>query len=109
MNDWIIPSILGILLIFIGIANMNGNISSLHSYHRHRVSEKDRLPFGKKVGLGTLIIGLSLIASVLLKAAGRSTGTAELNTAGDVIMIAGLVIGLGLNFYAMIKYNKGIF
>lgn len=109
MNDWIIPSILGILLIFIGIANMNGNIASLHSYHRHRVSEKDRIPFGKKVGLGTFIIGLSLITSVLLKAAGHSTGTAELNTAGDAIMIAGLVIGLGLSFYAMIKYNKGIF
>ncbi len=109
MDNWIIPSLLGIILIFIGIANMKGNISSLHKYHMHRVSEEDRLHFGKRVGLGTIIIGAAVITSALLKAAGRSTGMAGFDTAGDAVIIAGLVIGLGLSFYAMIRYNKGIF
>ena len=109
MNNLIIPLVIGIVLVFIGIANMNGNISSLHSYHRHRVSEKDRIPFGKKIGLGTIIIGLAVIVSVILKLAADSTDNPGFNTAGDVIIAAGLIVGLGLNFYAMIKYNKGIF
>jgi hypothetical protein len=28
---------------------------------------------------------------------------------GTVLLVVGLVVGLGLSFYAMIKYNKGIF
>jgi len=102
MYDLIIPMIIGIILIFTGIANMKGNISSLHSFHKHRVSEENRIPFGKKVGLGTIIIGFACILSVTLKAVGFSS-------AGDVVIIVGLIIGLGLSFYAMIKYNKGFF
>ena len=109
MNNLIIPLVIGIILIFIGIANMKGNISSLHSYHRHLVSEEDRIPFGKMTGLGTIIIGLAVIVSVILKTAASSTGNPRFNTTGDVIIAAGLVVGLGLSFYAMIKYNKGIF
>ena len=109
MDIWIIPFLLGVFLIFLGIANMKGNISTLHKYHRHRVSEEDMLPFGKRVGLGTIIIGAAVITSILLKAAGRYTGMAGFDTAGDAVIIAGLVIGLGLSFYAMIRYNKGIF
>jgi uncharacterized membrane protein HdeD (DUF308 family) len=109
MNDLIITLVIGIILIFIGIANMKGNISSLHSYHRHRVSEEDRIPFGKKTGLGTIIIGLAVIVSGILKTVASSTGNPGFNTAGDVIIAAGLIVGLGLSFYAMIKYNKGIF
>lgn len=109
MNNLVIPMVIGIILIFIGIANMKGNISSLHSYHRRRVSEEDRIPFEKKTGLGTIIIGIAVIVSVILKTAASSTGNPRFNTAGDVIIAAGLVVGLGLSFYAMIKYNKGIF
>ena len=109
MYDSIITLVIGILLVFIGAANMKGNISSLHSYHRHRVSEEDRIPFGRKVGLGTIIIGFSVIVSVILKTVGHSTGIAAFSLVGNVVIIAGLIIGLGLSFYAMFKYNKGIF
>ncbi|MBQ8331912.1 MAG: hypothetical protein IJX94_05390 [Clostridia bacterium] len=34
----------------LGIINMTGNISSLHWYHRQRVTKEDRKPFGKLVG-----------------------------------------------------------
>lgn len=45
---------LGLLVSILGIINMTGNISSLHWYHRHRVTEGNRKPFGKLVGLGNI-------------------------------------------------------
>ena len=38
------------------------------SHHRHRVSEEDKIPFGKKVGLGTIICGAAIIAFSILSA-----------------------------------------
>lgn len=61
MAAFITVSGLGILISILGIINMTGNISSLHWYHRQRVTEENRKPFGKLVGLGTLIIGLAMI------------------------------------------------
>lgn len=62
-----IESILGITISILGISNMKGNISSLHWYHRQRVSPDDVMPFGKRVGLGTLIIGIAIIVFGLYK------------------------------------------
>ena len=67
----IVAFLVGVVCIVLGISNMRGNISSLHSYHRHRVSEEDKAPFGKQVGLGTIIIGIgislfSVLSSVTL-------------------------------------------
>ena len=101
--------ILGIVCIFIGILNRKGNISTLHSYHRKRVSEEDRLPFGKMIGIGTIIIGASLILMGTLSFIAESTEQNLYNIIGSVLLIAGLVVGFVISFYAMIKYNKGIF
>ena len=57
----IVVFLVGVVFIVLGISNMRGNISTLHSYHRHRVSEEDRIPFGKQVGLGTIIIPIPII------------------------------------------------
>ena len=62
----IVPFLVGVVCIILGISNMRGNISSLHSYHRHRVSEEDRIPFGKQVGLGIIIVGISIIVFSVL-------------------------------------------
>lgn len=61
MEAFITTGILGVILIALGVMNMKGNISSLHWYHRQRVTEEDRKPFGKLVGLGTLMIGVAMI------------------------------------------------
>ena len=53
---------IGLLAVVIGIINMTGNISTLHRYHRNRVSEADRKPFGRLVGIGTIVMGVSIIA-----------------------------------------------
>lgn len=52
MGDVIGPIIIGVLISALGIMNMKGNISSLHWYHRQRVSPNDVKPFGKSVGFG---------------------------------------------------------
>lgn len=109
MPTFIGTLIIGIICCILGISNMQGNISSLHSYHRHRVSEEDRIPFGRKVGLGTLIIGLGIVIFGGLSAAAMYTQKDVLLLSGTVILIVSLVVGLALSFYAMIKYNKGIF
>ena len=109
MNDFIVPFILGIFIVVLGITNMKGNINSLHWYHRKRVTEENRKPFGKLVGLGTIIIGIALIiCSILLFIADRSQ-ILMLETVSNILLILSLILGLGLNFYAMFKYNKGIF
>jgi hypothetical protein len=109
MEDVILPLLIGLLLIGLGIANFNGHINSLHRYHRHRVTEEDRLPFGRLVGTGTVIIGVGICLMSLCQFAVLSSGNTLWLTVGSALLIVGLVIGLGLNFYAMIKYNKGIF
>ena len=100
---------IGIVLCVIGAINMSGNISSLHSYHRHRVTPENVKPFGRLVGSGTALIGLSIIAFGVFMIAYEKTQLDVLLWIGTALLIACIVAGLGISFYAMIKYNKGIF
>ena len=102
MGDFIIQILVGLIVIIIGIFNMKGNISLLHSYHRKRVKEEDRVPFGKRVGVGSIVIGITIIVASLFTFLNYSN-------VSNVILIIGLAIGFILIFCAMFKYNKGIF
>ena len=55
MLELITLTVFGTLISVLGIVNMTGNISSLHEYHRHRVTEEDRKPFGRLVGMGLFV------------------------------------------------------
>lgn len=105
----IVTFVAGVVCIVLGISNMKGNISSLHSYHRHRVSDEDRIPFGKKVGLGTVIIGIGIIVFSALSVAALCAENDVFISVGSIIMILSIAVGLVISFRAMIKYNKGIF
>ena len=109
MPAYIISFFVGVICIVFGISNMMGNLSSLHSYHRHRVSEEDRIPFGRRVGLGTILVGGGIIVFSVLSAVTLLTERQLFMTVGIGIMLVSIVAGLILSFYAMIKYNKGIF
>lgn len=109
MLAFLITTIVGIVLIVLGISNTKGNINSLHSYHRNRVSEKDKPVFGKLMGSGLIICGISIIVSGLLSIIGELTGKPILFTIGTCLMTIGLVTGVGIMIYATTKYNKGIF
>ena len=101
--------VVGVVCIVLGISNMRGNISSLHSYHRHRVSEEDRIPFGKQVGLGTIIIGVGIMVFSVLSSVTLYTENDIFILIGTAILIIGIILGLVISFRAMIKYNKGVF
>ena len=93
--------ILGIFISVIGIVNMTGNISTIHSYNRRKVKEEDVPKYGRAVGTGTLIIGVYLIAAFV------TTFWSEKPM--YFIVIPAFVIGLGFILCAQFKYNKGIF
>ncbi len=109
MDSVLIPVIVGIIIIVVGIQNMKGNITMLHSYHRKRVSEEDRIPFGRKVGLGTVIAGCSVIVKAGCQFAAQKFNMESLNTIGTVLLGIGLLAGFAIIFAALFKYNKGIF
>ena len=55
--DNLILLILGLFISVLGITNIKGNISTIHSYNRRKVKEEDIPKYGKVVGTGTLNIG----------------------------------------------------
>ena len=109
MPEFIITTLLGVVCIVLGVLNMKGNISTVHWYHRKRVSEENRIPFGKLVGLGTIIIGVALIIFAVFTLIATLTSNSLFTTIGGIELIVGIVVGIVISFYAMFKYNKGIF
>ncbi len=93
------------ILIVIGITNYKGNISSIHSYHRSRVKDEDIKPFGKLMGTGTIVIGVGIVINGILNCLSNKT----LVLVGTIVLFMTIAIGITLCFFAMIKYNKGIF
>lgn len=102
MPKWIVMTLIGILLMGLGIMNMKGDISSVHWYNRSKVAQEDIPKYGKCIGFGTFLIGASLAVSVLLETVFPTVQT-------DPLALAGCACGLGIMFYGQFKYNKGIF
>ncbi len=103
------PIVLGLFCIVLGILNMKGNITSVHRYHRHRILPQDVVPFGKKIGLGTLLIGVSITIYEILFLISEKTGYTVFVSIGCIVLVAGMAAGVILSLYAIIKYNKGLF
>ena len=99
----------GALCIALGAVNMMGNLSTLHSYHYHRVKEQDKKMFGRLGGLGTILVGASILTFGILMYVHEKTQSDLWVWIGTPLLIVGILIGMGISFYAMIKYNKGIF
>lgn len=106
MTEGIVSVILGIVCIVIGILNQKGNISMLHSYHRNNIKEEDKLPFGKRVGIGMYIVGVSLIINGVLTIIDEITKNTNLKTIGEAILIVGLIVGIAICLLSIQKYNK---
>ncbi len=99
--DHVLLLIFGIFLSVLGILNIKGNISTIHSYNRRKVKEEDIPKYGKAVGTGTVIMGASLILAYF--------ATFWNEAAIDYIIFPAITIGLAFILYGQIKYNHGIF
>ena len=93
--------ILGVFISVMGIINIKGNISTIHSYNRRKIKEEDVPKYGKAVGTGTLIIGISLVLRFIV-----SFWSEEIM---GFIILPAVIVGLCFMLYGQIKYNKGIF
>ena len=93
---------LGLVIAVLGIVNCTGNISTIHAYNRRRVKEENVPKYGKAVGTGTIIIGLSLAVSFFIV-------TCWNEAVLPFVIVPALIVGLGFILYGQFKYNKGIF
>ena len=109
MLSMIVTIAVGLVICFLGITNMRGNLSSLHSYHRNRVRDEDKKIFVRLVGMGNIIMGASVAILGVLIYVWEQTQILAYAIAGGVLIAVGMIVGLGISFFAMIKYNKGIF
>ena len=109
MAGFIVSFLVGGLCVALGISNILGNISSIHFYHRHRVSDENKSRFGKKIGLGSVIIGGAIMIFSALSIVTLYTKNNLFTIIGMIILVISIIVGIALNIYAMIKYNKGIF
>lgn len=99
--DKIMMLVLGLFISVLGIVNISGNISTIHSYNRRKVREEDVPKYGKAVGTGTLIIGISFVLGFI--AAFWS------EVIMGIIILSAIIVGLAFILYGQIKYNHGIF
>ena len=97
----IILLILGVFISVMGIVNFKGNISTIHSYNRRKVKEEDIPKYGKAIGTGTLIMGVSFVLSFIV-----SFWNEQIMA---FIILPAVIVGLGFMLYGQFKYNKGIF
>lgn len=93
---------LGIVFVLLGIFNMCGNIGSIHWYNRRKVTKENQKAYCLVMGLGTLIIGITLIAATIVQVL---VGVEQ----GAFVILGGVVIGFALMLYAQFKYNRGLF
>ena len=93
--------VVGVMVSFIGVVNMTGDVRTIKKCHRLRVRAEDIPKYGMAHGIGGLIMGLSCIAAFI---ASLWSETLML-----LIILPCVVIGLGFMLYAQFKYNGGIF
>ena len=102
LREYVSMIAMSLILIFLGIFNLQGNIASIHWYNRRKVSKENQLPYCRLHGIGCITIGISMILCAILSAFGYIV-------IGEFITLIGVIIGFGCILYAQFKYNKGIF
>ena len=100
--EYIFMLIFGICIIILGVLNYKGNISSIHWYNRTKITKENSKKYGETMGLGTIIIGVSLTITAILQVIFEIASL-------WLITLVGVIIGLVFPLYEQFKYNKGIF
>ncbi len=91
------PLIIGCVIILLGFFNLRGNISSIHWYHRRKVTKENQPAYCRCMGIGTVLCGLACVIG------------AAFPDAPEIFFFAPLCLGLLLMLFAQFKYNRGLF
>lgn len=108
MIESIILILIGLILLLIGIKNYKGDISLIHSYHRHRVSEENKVIFSKLMGLGMIACSIGIILFSISLYLSKILEKSNYITVGSYLLVISLFMGVVFMIYATTKYNKGI-
>lgn len=109
MIPMIVLSLVGDVMIVFGVLFCGGILKPLHSYHYKRLKKADRRKFGQQVGLGTMIMGTSVIFLGISIYVYEKMQYDCIILIGLCLMFAGMIAGTAITVRAMKKYNKGIF
>ena len=88
MESSIIEIIIGLVFIVIGILNIKGNISMLHSYHIDKISEEDKPIFAKLVGIGVIVVGISIAINGGMLILNENTSNEMYSKIGNILLFA---------------------
>lgn len=101
-REYVFPFTLGLILILLGIFNMQGNIASVHWYNRRRVKKEDQKAYCIVIGLGTALIGCGIVIFSILMCFYYPKWL-------EYCPPAVMIVGLGMMVFAQFKYNRGFF
>lgn len=101
MTKLVFYFLIGIVLAVVGLSNVQGDLRSIHWYHRRRVRPEDVPKYGLLMGIGTIVAGAGLILSAALQLFLRWAAL-------DWLVLIGLTVGIALMLYAQIRYNRGL-
>lgn len=96
----IILLLLGLALSALGILNIKGNINTVKSWNRRKVRDEDIPKYGRAVGTGTLLMGISVILAFVISFWNEDYMS--------YVAIPGIILGLGFILYGQFKYNHGL-
>lgn len=102
MLEFVMMLIIEVLILVIGIYTYKGNINLIHWYNRTKINKSNSKQYGKFMGRGNCIIGISIVLTALLQMIIKIE-----NFYYTTIIF--IVVVLSLMLYGQIKYNKGIF
>ena len=104
LTQFIVIFTVGLLLFASGFSVSKGNISLMHSYHYHRVV--DREGYCKAMGKTIMIMGIPVALSSL---SALFPSIPFVESAGTVILLVSLLVGCVFLFKHQYKYNGGLF
>ncbi len=101
MVENMIALVIGILLLFLGLMNLRGNISTTHQHKRTHDKKEKKGKYNKLMGCASLIMGLGIIIPAILRIIFQSEYL-------DAITLVTSIISLALICYAQFKRSKGL-
>ncbi len=103
MEEWIVEGVLGLFILYMGYQiGWKENLRLLHGYHYRNVSDADKKPFARKMGVGNMLVGAGILAMPL----------GNLAFGHDIGYYAGIVlalVGVCLMIWTVIRYNGTLF